>query len=86
MEEVIRMNEYSDHSLDALVMVRGHFRLECSVCIMHKYRFLDSWLGNGLLLARGEFWHRNRKMLTPAFHFKVICRCRFHPRGLRNNK
>ena len=28
---------------------------------------------NGLLLARGEFWHRNRKMLTPGFHFKVLC-------------
>ena len=35
---------------------------------------MEPWLGdNGLLLARGEFWHRNRKMLTPGFHFKVLC-------------
>lgn len=33
---------------------------------------LHPWLGNGLLLAKGNKWKRMRKTITPAFHFKML--------------
>ncbi|RDD36217.1 Cytochrome P450 4B1 [Trichoplax sp. H2] len=38
----------------------------------HAHRFLREWTGPGLLYSNGELWARNRKLLTPGFHFDVL--------------
>ncbi|XP_029308135.1 cytochrome P450 4B1-like [Cottoperca gobio] len=36
------------------------------------YTFLKSWIGEGLLVSKGQKWFRHRKLLTPGFHYEVL--------------
>ena len=49
-------------------VLSNNFLLEKST----QYDFLHPWLGTGLLTSGGQKWRSRRKMLVPAFHFKIL--------------
>lgn len=38
----------------------------------YDYEIFNPWLGSGLVIANGQKWHQRRKIITPAFHFKIL--------------
>jgi cytochrome P450 family 4 subfamily V len=38
----------------------------------HEYRFLQPWMGFGLLTSYADKWRPRRKLLTPTFHYDIL--------------
>ncbi|KAL0279697.1 UNVERIFIED_CONTAM: hypothetical protein PYX00_001197 [Menopon gallinae] len=36
------------------------------------YKFIHPWIGENILTGSGQLWRSHRKVITPAFHFKIL--------------
>ncbi|XP_019948310.2 cytochrome P450 4T8 isoform X1 [Paralichthys olivaceus] len=36
------------------------------------YRFIKTWIGDGLLVSKGQKWFRHRRLLTRGFHYDIL--------------
>nr|XP_045615158.1 cytochrome P450 4C1-like [Procambarus clarkii] len=62
-----------------LVIISGARQAEALLSSMkhldksHQYDFFRPWIGTtGLFVSKTKDWHTRRKLLTPAFHFKIL--------------
>ena len=37
-----------------------------------RYKQLESWLGDGLVMSTGKKWRERRKIITPSFHSHML--------------
>ncbi|CAG9761915.1 unnamed protein product [Ceutorhynchus assimilis] len=53
---------------DVELILGSHVHLEKS----WEYKLFEPWLGEGLLISKGDKWRTHRKMIAPTFHSSIL--------------